>query len=819
MAKYILACDTAGNALSIGLARYTGRPLSTLVASGNFGLDVVDAQDKSISPYEMVASSEFLAPRQANTKLLETIDALLRENDIDKGDIASVVVGRGPGSFTGVRIGVATAKGIARGLRAPLYGVSTTDAIAQSLSAQGFEGYALIALDAMRKEIYPALVHIEQGAITRLRSDWVGKPGEIMDDLIAELVELGFDASKDTLRVLGSGLLKHAEVIEEQLRAQHIQFLSDSDNENHVTGEGLIRAHIAACIKHPEQETGSVADVLPIYTRMSDAEETEKARAEQRSALTSSLRCGVFAPTSAPARVQPNAPTSAPARVTADALTVRQLNPADLEAMIALESQLEHSSWSASLLAKEFEVITDTWLGAFLGGILVGHVGFANLAGDTHILEIAVAPEHRRSGIARTLLDHMCTFVLEQCSANITLEVRTSNTAARALYQSYGFVEQGDRPRYYRDGEDAVIMWLELVDEKTAHDWWSLRAFDERLDTGSRILGLESSCDETAGAIVEGNAILSNVVASQIDFHARFGGVVPEIASRKHIEAVVGVLDETLEQAQMPLSALDALAVTTRPGLVGALVVGLAFMKGLSYATGKKLIGVNHLEGHIYANVLAHPDIEWPLVALVVSGGHTSLIYSEKPGTYRTLGETLDDAAGEAFDKVAKAMGLPYPGGPIISRLAEQGNPHAIEFPRAMMKSGDYQFSLSGLKTAVITYIHQQEQQGKPLNKEDVAASFQAAVIDVQVAKAARAVDETGARWFLLAGGVSANPALRQALNDEMRHHSVKVSVPPLSYCTDNAAMIARAAVLRRMLDEPLQLDAEASAHAPLDDE
>lgn len=803
MTKYVLAFDTAGNALSIGVARYTGRPLSTLAASGNFGLDALNAQSVGVSPYEMVAAEEALAPRQANTQLLARIDALLDDCEIDLGDIAAVVVGRGPGSFTGVRIGVATAKGLARGLNAPLYGVSTTDAIAQALAAEGFEGYAFIALDAMRKEIYPAVVRIERGAVTRLRADYVGKPGEVMPSVFEQLAQLGFIDERDTLRILGSGLLKHRAVIEGACIDAGIPCVYDAENDNHVTGEGLIRAYVAQCAAHPAKNNGRVSDVLPIYTRMSDAEEAEKAKLEK-------------AGEAAPLEVEE-------AGISSDAqpaeLVVRQLNPSDLDAMIALEQKLDSSSWSAGLLSREFDAMNDAWLGAFVDGALVGHIGLANLAGEVHVLEIAVDPEHRRKGIARALFTASRERVFAWCVSCVTLEVRVSNTPARELYRSLGFEETGIRPRYYRDGEDAAIMWYQLVDEATAERWWGQEAREKRAEQGARVLGFESSCDETAAAIVEGNEILSNVVASQIDFHARFGGVVPEIASRKHIEAVVGVLDATLEEAGMPLNAVDALAVTSRPGLVGALVVGLAFMKGLSYATAKPLFGINHLEGHIYANVLAHEQIEWPLVALVVSGGHTSLIQSERPGKYRTMGETLDDAAGEAFDKVAKAMGLPYPGGPIISRLAEKGNPHAIEFPRAMMKSGDYQFSLSGLKTAVITYIHQQEQKGLGLNKEDIAASFQAAVVDVQVAKAARAVDETGARWFLLAGGVSANPALRSALIEEMAKHDVEVSVPPLKYCTDNAAMIARAAVLRVLTDEPLGFDAEAAAHAPLDDE
>ncbi len=345
-------------------------------------------------------------------------------------------------------------------------------------------------------------------------------------------------------------------------------------------------------------------------------------------------------------------------------------------------------------------------------------------------------------------------------------------------------------------------------------------------DADELILAIESSCDETAAAVMRGGReLLANVVASQIDFHARFGGVVPEIASRKHTEAIVGVIDEAMAQAGATLGLegplrfadLDAVAVTHAPGLIGALVVGVAYAKGLAMATGKPLVGVNHLEGHIFANVFADAQVKPPLVALLVSGGHTSLVHMPEWGVYHTLGETLDDAAGEAFDKVAKVLGLGYPGGPILSKLAEQGDPAAINFPRAMMKSGDYAFSLSGLKTAVLTHIRHEEAAGRVIDVPDLAASFQQAVIDVQVSKALRAVQETGAVSFCLGGGVAANRALREALTEAIEPLGVHVSVPPLELCTDNAAMIAAAAHYRYWRGEYLGLDAEPSASMSLD--
>ncbi|MCL2379281.1 MAG: tRNA (adenosine(37)-N6)-threonylcarbamoyltransferase complex transferase subunit TsaD [Coriobacteriia bacterium] len=348
------------------------------------------------------------------------------------------------------------------------------------------------------------------------------------------------------------------------------------------------------------------------------------------------------------------------------------------------------------------------------------------------------------------------------------------------------------------------------------------------------LLGIETSCDETAVALMSGTDLLSNVIASQVVFHARFGGVVPEIASRKHSEAIVATVDEAIRQAGVSLTDLTGIAVTDRPGLIGALVVGHAYAKALGWALQIPVYGINHLEGHLYACALDGTDLPVPHVTLIVSGGHTTLVHCPRPFEYETMGETLDDAAGEAFDKVAKVLGLGYPGGPILSKLAESGNPHAIDFPRAMLHSKDYAFSLSGLKTAVITYIREAEQAGQALNIPDIAASFQQAVVDVQVAKAVRAVQETDVKHFILAGGVAANKVLRTALTEALADIDVEVLISPLEYCGDNAAMIVRAAVARLQTNElacktpsaeyalnsylqPLPLTADASSTGSLD--
>ena len=339
------------------------------------------------------------------------------------------------------------------------------------------------------------------------------------------------------------------------------------------------------------------------------------------------------------------------------------------------------------------------------------------------------------------------------------------------------------------------------------------------------ILAIESSCDETAAAIVDGEGnLLADVVASQIDFHSRFGGVVPEIASRKHIEAICGVCDECLEVAAARLgrdrltwSDLDGVGVTYAPGLVGALVVGVAFAKGAAWAAGKPLVGVNHLEGHLYANKIGAPDFAPPAVVSLVSGGNTMLVHMRGWGDYRLLGATIDDAVGEAFDKVAKALGLGYPGGPVISEQGALGNPKAIPFPRAMMHSGDMRFSLSGLKTAVVTYINDERAAGRALNIPDICASFEAAVVDVQVKKAEMALRQTGARTFCLGGGVAANPMLRAAYETLCDKLKVRLVMPPLKACGDNAGMIALVALDRFVQGKFHGLDADAQAHADLE--
>ncbi len=305
------------------------------------------------------------------------------------------------------------------------------------------------------------------------------------------------------------------------------------------------------------------------------------------------------------------------------------------------------------------------------------------------------------------------------------------------------------------------------------------------------ILGIESSCDETAAAVVKnGREVLSNIISSQIVIHRKFGGVVPEIASRKHIENIMPVIDEALRQARLTVEQIDAVAVTYGPGLVGALLVGLSAAKALAWATDKPLLGVNHLEGHVFANFLADPELEPPFMALVVSGGHTALLKVTGYNSFELLGQTRDDAAGEAFDKIARVMGLPYPGGPEIERLALDGSDTAMQFPLARLDK-PYEFSFSGLKSAVINYLHNQEQAGRQVNRADVAASFQKAVVDALVRQAVLAMQATGYHKIVLAGGVSANKTLQNTLAAAMKGINAQLVHPTSILCTDNAVMIA----------------------------
>ena len=324
-------------------------------------------------------------------------------------------------------------------------------------------------------------------------------------------------------------------------------------------------------------------------------------------------------------------------------------------------------------------------------------------------------------------------------------------------------------------------------------------------------LAIESSCDETAAAVMlEGREVLSNIISSQIEIHKQYGGVVPEIASRHHLENVNTVVDQALEEAGVTIDDVDIIGVTYGPGLVGALLIGLATAKAYALAADKPLIGVHHIQGHISANYIEHRDLEPPFMSLIISGGHTNIVEVTGYNQCRVLGGTRDDAAGEAYDKVARVLGLGYPGGPLIDRLAKQGDPHAVEFKRVFLEKGSLDFSFSGIKTGVLNYINSEKQAGREINQADVAAGFQAAVLDVIVAKTVKAAKDMHKDKIVLAGGVASNSRLREMMSEECEKNGIKLYYPSPVLCTDNAAMIGCAAYYKYIAGERDELTLDA---------
>ena len=793
--RIVLALDTSTDMLACSVAHWF--PL----ADGTADVTVL-------------AAGDHLCRRQTNVELTSTALDCLKRAGLTMADVDEVLVGRGPGSFTGVRIGIATGKGLACGLGRPLYGASTLDAAAWEAWLAGVRGMLGVVGDAMRGEVYPGIYLLEDAGVQRqFATETVVKAQACVDAWATR-------GDVSDLQLTGDGLKKYRAAFEAAGFARFVD-----EGHWYPSSKGLLRA-AAATPRDAVRDNGDPALILPVYTRLSDAEEAERTRL--------GLGKSGFVEGSGVAEELAGIHTQ-----------LRPMSVNDIVQVEALEGVAfaggVHEPWRAPMFEEELVQPGRTWWVAHDRGEVIGFAG-GLLAGDRlEVLDVAVAPERRHEGIASRLLARLAYDGQTLGATEISLEVHEGNAAARGLYESLGFMQVGLRRDYYGPGNHAMILTAMLplaVDPARVGDRpeprpsvrpWPIVAMprtegqQEAIDAaGPLVLAIESSCDETAFAIIDGSGtICANVVATQIDFHARFGGVVPEIASRKHTEALVGVFEETLALAGAHFGVdtltpedLAAVGVTAGPGLVGALVVGVAFAKGVCAATGLPLVPVHHLEGHLLANLFETPDLEPPFVASLVSGGNTMLVHVRAWGDYEILGQTIDDAVGEAFDKVAKALGLGYPGGPVISKLAAQGNPRAIDFPRAMMHSGDYRFSLSGLKTAVITYIQGENKAGRAINLPDLAASFQAAVVDVQVAKAATAVKETGVRDFCVGGGVAANPALRAAYKERFGKMGVRVTVPPMVVCGDNGAMIALAALrnLRAGVTAPLTLDAAPNA-------
>ena len=660
-ARYVLAFDTANEIIAIGLG-------------------VLHASSRMI---ELTASVEAEARRASNTQLLPRIDAALAEHGVAREDIACVAVGRGPGSFTGVRIAMATAKGIASALEVPLVGVSSLDAVAWNAWAAGERGPLSVVADAMRKEVYPVRYLLNDTGIERLEADRVVKAEDAARELAAEGDPAEEDASSQvSARLLvGDALKKYGELFAGCGVALPAELWTP-------TGRGLLLA-LQAAWRAGEADPlyarrHDPAFALPVYTRLSDAEENERIRLAKND--PKNLATGVQdVAKRADQRATMHDTAILNARPDEHGITYKPLDAAHAGAVATLESLVMGSdAWNEALVADELPRADRVWWAAYEGEALAGYAGGWIVDGQVQILKVGVDPAMRRRGIARELLAHVAADARDLGASRCSLEVRAGNVGAQELYSALGFRSLGVRPRYYSDGEDAVIMegplplarhdvaGMELVVGAASDDARSLRdevQTDVSRETSERrplILAIESSCDETAAAIVDGNGtLIADVVASQIDFHARFGGVVPEIASRKHIEAICGVCDECFDVAASALGIerltwrdLDSIAVTYAPGLVGALVVGVAFAKGAAWAAGLPFIGVNHLEGHLYANKIGAPDFQPPAVVSLVSGGNTLLVHMKGWGDYETLGATIDDAVGEAFDKVAKALGL-----------------------------------------------------------------------------------------------------------------------------------------------------------------
>lgn len=790
----VLAVDTSTDMLACAVARIAAQ------ADGAHGVDVL-------------ASGDHLCRRHANEQLVNTALDCLSQAGLAMGDVDAVLVGRGPGSFTGVRIGIATAKGLACGLGSALFGASTLDAVAWGAWAAGERGLLAVVDDAMRGEVYPGVYLLDDAGAHRT---FDAERVVAADDAVEELVSRA-DAAE--LSLTGDGLKKYRDRFEAAGLARVLD-----ESLWHPTAQGLARAWAAS----PVRGSGDPALVLPIYTRLSDAEENER------------KRLGLKAPASVEV-------TGVDDALADRHLQLRPMSVNDLPAVAALESEsyvgAAHTPWTEHMFYDELSQPGRSWWVAHDLGTIIGFAG-GQLAGDDfEVTDVVVARDRRRQGIASRLVSRICYDAHVLNAATASLEVDEKNAPARAAYASLGFEEVGRRRAYYGEGHDALILKVALplaadaehtldhVEPSASIRPWPIQVGErdatvrERLaSAGDLVLSIESSCDETAMAVIDSHGeICANVVATSIDFHARFGGVVPEIASRKHVEAIVGVFEEVMAQAgrhfgcdTLTPADLSCVGVTAGPGLVGALVVGVAFAKGLCAATGLPLTAVNHLEGHLLANLFETPDLKPPFVASLVSGGNTMLVHVRDWGDYQVLGATIDDAVGEAFDKVAKALGLGYPGGPVISKLAAKGNKKAIHFPRAMMHSHDYRFSLSGLKTAVITYIEGENKAGRPINLPDLAASFEAAVIDVQVSKAIAAVDETGVSDFCVGGGVAANPELRAEYRRKFGRRGVRVTVPPMVVCGDNGAMIAVAALRNYRAGQFADLSLDANPNAKL---
>ncbi len=491
-------------------------------------------------------------------------------------------------------------------------------------------------------------------------------------------------------------------------------------------------------------------------------------------------------------------------------IAVRRMTVDDLPAVVAIQSASFPTSWTHDMLRQELEqdlgwcevaVDSDGRVAGFL---------FGRRYPDTwHVVDLAVEPARRRRGIGGRLLDGFVE-AAQESGAEVVLEVRPRNVGALALYESRGFAAVGLRRGYYGgiDG-DALVMARQPAGRHSSHS--------PLLDLSGPLLAVESSCDDTAVAVLSPQGrVLSAVTHSQDAIHERYGGVVPEVASRAHVERMTAVVSQALLEAGCGVEDLSAVAATVGPGLIGALLVGVQTAKAIAWSRRLPFCPVNHIHGHLAAAWLADPKAQFPMVTLVASGGHTILVRVDDRSTFHLLGQTLDDAAGEAFDKGARLLGLGYPGGKELDELAEQGDSGAFSFPIGLKRSPKPDFSFSGVKTALYYLLRDMSPKEREARSADVAASYREAIVEALVMKSVTTAVHEKVRTLAVAGGVAANSLLRKRLVERGAAAGLRVIIPPFSYCTDNAAMIGAAALGGPRLPYPRYLDVDASASLPL---
>ena len=793
-------------------------------------------------------------PRGHMELLVPHIQESLAEAGLRPKDVEAVVVGTGPGPFTGLRVGMATGAAFADAIGVPVFGVDSLSATAASVAAGHQE--CLVLSDARRREWYSATA-TEDGRL--IAGPAVGKPADVLAEHGSKPIAVALTAEVAGAIEKLEGEQKAATeawriITEDAYPTPEGLALAGADQLWWLEGEGhfaerLGRPLVAQYLRRPDaaepkrkERTTAVnfaaaAEDVAAFDRLEAEQRTAEATLEEAKADAAGA---VAEPANAepanaePANAEPADVEPANTEPTVELLTLDSASLADLEAMARIEQELfsEESPWSLDVFRAELANPRNYYVTLRVAGQLQGYAGIA-LNGPTadpewEVHTVALSPEQQGKGYARLLMDKLFE-PLQVIGGPVYLEVRDGNAPAVGLYESYGFEVTGRRKGYYQpSGADALTMFR--PDEKRPGQAEDGTQGGSESAESMLVMGIESSCDETGVGVVRMSAPagdqketdsapvveeLVNQVASSMEQHARFGGVVPEIASRAHLEAMQPTMRAAMRSLQKQTrigQRPDAVAVTIGPGLAGALMVGAAAAKAYAAAWEVPFYAVNHLGGHVAVEALTEEGRE-PLknaIALLVSGGHTQILQVDGVGKPMTeLGSTLDDAAGEAYDKVSRLLGLGYPGGPVIDRLARQGNRKAIAFPRGMMRPQDsrYDFSFSGLKTAVARFVERAEAAGQvgenAIPVEDVCASFQEAVADVLTAKALRACEDTGAKVLLLGGGVSANSRLRGLAADRCRDAGVELRIPPLPLCTDNGVMIA--ALAAQLISEGAQ--------------